>query len=98
MIADLISRFIAGPIARLIALIPYEPVVIFGIAAEILVALNAELEKGVTLQHALTAVIIAFGTRIVRQNVWPAVKVDADGVAYTELEQPLTGVPEWDDH
>lgn len=101
MISDLIRRYVAGPIASvltpLFARVRLEPVVVFGIGAELLLALNAELDKGVTLEVALTAVIIAFGTRLVRQNVWPSVKVDeATGAALEPLEKPLTGLEDID--
>jgi hypothetical protein len=96
MITDLIRRYIAGPIAAGIRgaqrLVKFEPVVVAGLAVEALILFQAQLNEGVTLEHALTAVIVAIGTRLVRQNVWPDAKVDSDGVAYVELEAPITGV------
>lgn len=97
MIATLVRRYIAGPIARAVARIPFEPVVVAGLALEALLLLRDQLSGGADLETALTAVIIAIGTRIVRQNVWPNAKVDqATGAAVVELEPPITGLEDGD--
>ena len=92
MIADLVRRFIARPIAQLAARIPFEPVAVAGALLTFITLLRDQLDSGADLETALTATIIAVGTYIVRQNVWPAVKVNANGVAEEPLGEPITGL------
>lgn len=92
MISTVIRRFITGPIARLWAYLPFEPVAVFGTLVVVGTYLRDQLAGGADLETALTAAIIFFGTKLVRDNVWPSVKVDDSGAAQEELGEPITGL------
>jgi hypothetical protein len=92
----IIRRYVTGPVARLIGLIPYEPVRVLGSGIIVLTFLRDQLDNGADLETALTAAIIFFGTQVVRQNVWPSVKVDAAGAKVEPLEAPVTGLEDAD--
>lgn len=96
MIATVIRRFITGPIARLWAYLPFEPVAVFGTVIVVGTYVRDQLAGGADLETALTAAVIFFGTKLVRDNVWPAVKVSADGVVEEPLGEPLTGLEDQD--
>ena len=93
MISDLVRRYIAGPIATVARRLPFEPVVIAGLAIQFLLLIQDQLKGGADLETALTAGIIALGTWIVRQNVWPVKAIDASTQTPVEsLGEPITGL------
>lgn len=92
MLTTVIRRYLTGPVARLWAFLPFEPVAVFGTVVVVGTYLRDQLAGGADLETALTAAIIFFGTKLVRDNVWPAVKVNANGVAEEPLGEPITGL------
>lgn len=91
MIAQLVRQYIAGPIARLAGRIRFEPVVVAGLFLQGITFFRDQLDSGVDLETALTASIIALGTYLVRQNVWPDARVQ--GMEIDEpLGRPITGI------
>lgn len=93
MLTTLIRQYIAGPLARLLSLIPFEPVVVAGLVLQGVLFFRDQLAGGADLETALTASILALGTWIVRQAVWPAAKIDAaTGTPEEPLGAPITGL------
>lgn len=93
MIATLLRRFITGPIARSVALLPFEPVAAAGAVIIGITFLRDQLSGGADLETALTATVIFIGGKLVRDNVWPSVKVE-DGAPVETLGEPITGLGE----
>lgn len=92
MIAQLVRQYIAGPIAALARRIPFEPVVVAGLFLQGITFFRDQLAGGVDLETALTSTIIALGTWLVRQNVWPDARITGDGVVDEPLGEPITGL------
>lgn len=91
MIAGFVRQYIAGPIAAAARRIPFEPVVVAGLFLQGVTFLRDQLDSGVDLETALTSSIIALGTYLVRQNVWPDARVR--GMTLDEpLGEPITGL------
>jgi hypothetical protein len=82
-------------LSKLLAALKLEPVAISGFLLAGLTLVDQQLNEGVTLESALTAGLIAIVTAVVRQAVYPAVKVDeATGAVAEPLEDPITGTPD----
>lgn len=84
---------ISNLLSKLVGAVKLEPVAISGLLLAALTIVDTQLNDGVTFETALQAGLIALVTGVVRQFVYPAVKVDAaTGAAIEPLEAPITGV------
>ena len=79
-------------IRRIVARMELEPVMVLGIVISLVTILRDQLDGGANLETALTTMIVVGGSKIVREVVWPAIKVEAaTGAEKVELEDPITG-------
>jgi len=84
---------ISNLFSKLVGAIKLEPVFISGLLLSGLTIVDAQLNEGVSLETALVAAFLTVGSGLVRQHVYPAVKVDAaTGAAIEPLESPITGL------
>ena len=80
-------------IRRVVTRMELEPVMALGIVISLVTILRDQLDSGANLETALTTMVVMGGSKIVREVVWPAIKVEAaTGAEKVDLEDPITGV------